>query len=185
MRKSGAAKPIFEVANPSTEIQAPPLESGKYIWEVKATVLEGFDISSRKQFAFTVLPIPPLPQAKFDFPKAGAVLNAAFFKANRSIDFKWNSVKDATHYHFKLLDSSGRSIFTADIHADDKEQQSISFKDIARLSRGTFSVEVRAQRRLSNGKVFQDGSVSRAHFEIDIPKARTVSTDETGVLYGK
>ena len=185
LRKSNGSKPVFEVSDPSTEIQAPPLESGKYIWEVKATVPEGFDISSRKQFAFTVLPIPPLPQAVFDFPKADEVLNAAFFKANRSIDFKWNSVKDATHYRFRLSDSSGRAIFTADIRADGNGQQSISFKDIAQLSRGAFFVELRAQRRLSNGKVFQDGTVSRARFEIDIPKARTVSTDETGVLYGK
>ena len=61
----------------------------------------------------------------------------------------------------------------------------VSFKDIARLSRGIFSAEVKAQRRLSNGKVFQDGTVSRVRFRIDIPKGRTVSTDETGVLYGK
>jgi hypothetical protein len=44
---------------------------------------------------------------------------------------------------------------------------------------------VRAQRRLANGKVFQDGTVARVRFKIDIPKGRTVSTDETGVLYGK
>ena len=184
LRKSGTANPVFEVSDPSTEIQAPPLESGKYTWEVKATIPEGFDISSRKRFTFTVLPIPPLPQAAFGFPKADSVLDAAFFKANRSIDFRWSSVKDATHYRFKLLDSSGRSIFTADIRAD-AAQPAISFKDIARLSRGAFSAEVRAQRRLSNGKVFQDGTVTRVHFQIDIPKGRKVATDETGVLYGK
>ena len=92
---------------------------------------------------------------------------------------------DATHYHFKLSDSSGRSIFTTDIRADGATEPIVSFKDIARLSRGVFSAEVRAQRRLSNGKVFQDGTVSRVRFQIDIPKGRTVSTDETGVLYGK
>ena len=185
LKKSGTAKPVFEVSNPATEIKAPPLEEGRYSWEIKATVPEGFDISSRKRFAFTVLPVPPLPQTVFGFPEAGDVLNAAFFKENRSIDFIWSSVKDATHYRFRLLDASGRLIFTTDIPADSAKQQSISFKDIAKLSRGTFFAEVRAQRRLSNGKVFQDGTVARMHFEIDIPKARTVSTDETGVLYGK
>ena len=185
LRKSGTTKPVFEVSNPAVEIQAPPLESGKYTWEVKAVVPEGFDISSRKRFTFTVLPIPPLPPVTFDFPKMDEVLGAAFFKSNRSIDFRWSRIPDATHYHFTLSDSSGRSIFTADIRADGAAQPMVSFKDIVRLSRGTFSAEVRAQRRLSNGKVFQDGTVARLRFQIDIPKGRTVSTDETGVLYGK
>ncbi|WP_232502136.1 hypothetical protein [Treponema vincentii] len=167
------------------EIQAPPLEQGRYTWEVKAAVPEGFDISSRKRFTFTVLPIPPLPPVTFNFPKADEVLNASFFKSNRSIDFRWNRVPDATHYRFKLSDSSGRSIFTADIRADSAGQPVVSFKDIARLSPGTFSAEVVAQRRLSNGKVFQNGTAARLRFQIDIPKGRTVSTDETGVLYGK
>ncbi len=69
LRKSGTANPVFEVSDPSTEIQAPPLESGRYTWEVKATIPEGFDISSRKRFVFTVLPVPPLPQVVFGFPK--------------------------------------------------------------------------------------------------------------------
>ena len=185
LRKSGVTASVFEISNPSMEVQAPSLESGKYAWEVKAAVPEGFDISSRKQFTFTVLPIPPLPQAVFGFPKTDTVLDAAFFKSNRSIDFRWSKVPDATHYRFKLLDSSGRSIFTADIRADGATEPTVNFKDIARLSRGTFSAEVRPQRRLSNGKVFQDGTVSRIRFQIDIPKARAVSTDETGVLYGK
>ena len=185
LRKSGTTNPVFEVSDSSMEIHAPPLEPGKYTWEVKATVPEGFDISSRKRFAFTVLPVPPLPPAVFGFPKTDTVLNAAFFRVNRSIDFKWTQVPDATHYHFILSDSSGRLIFSSDIRADNAGQLVVSFKDIARLSPGTFSAGVRAQRRLSNGKVFQDGTIARVRFQIDIPRGRTVSTDETGVLYGK
>ena len=184
LRKSGVGKPVFEASNPAVKVQAPPLEAGKYTWEIKAAVPEGFDISSRKRFAFTVLPVPPLPPVEFGFPKANTVLDAAFFKSNRTIDFKWSRIPDATHYRFKLSDSSGRSIFTADLRAD-TAHPTVSFKDIARLSPGTFSAEVRAQRRLSNGKVFQDGTIARVRFQIDIPKGRTVSTDETGVLYGK
>ena len=78
LRKSGTANPVFEVSDPSTEIQAPPLESGRYTWEVKATIPEGFDISSRKRFVFTVLPVPPLPQVVFGFPKTDTVLDASF-----------------------------------------------------------------------------------------------------------
>ena len=79
LRKSGTANPVFEVSDPSTEIQAPPLESGRYTWEVKATIPEGFDISSRKRFVFTVLPVPPLPQVVFGFPKTDTVIRCFFF----------------------------------------------------------------------------------------------------------
>ena len=185
LRKNGVAKPVFEVSNPQYEVQAPPLEAGKYTWEVKASVLEGFDISSPKRFAFTVLKIPPLPAASFKVPKANAVLNAAFFKSNRRIDFKWSKVPDATHYRFTLRNAAGRSIFTAELRADSAKQPALSFMEITRLSRGVFTAEVVAQRRLSNGKVFQNGTVARLQFEIDLPKSKAVTTDETGVLYGK
>ena len=185
VRKSGVANPVFEAVDLSPEIQAPPLEPGKYTWEVKAATSEGADISSRKRFAFTVLPIPPLPPAVFSFPKSDTVLDSAFFKSNRSIDFRWSRVPDATHYRFTLFDASRRALFSAEIRADGEAQPTVSFKDIARLSPGAFSAEVRAQRRLSNGKLFRDGAVARVRFKIDIPKGRTVSTDDTGVLYGK
>ncbi len=185
LRKNGVAKPVFEASNPKYEVKAPPLEAGKYTWEVKASVLEGFDISSTKRFAFTVLKIPPLPPASFRTPESNAVLDAAFFKSNRSIEFQWDNVPDATHYRFTLRNAAGRSIFTAELRADAAKQPELSFTEIARLSRGVFTVEVIAQRRLSNGKVFQGGKSSRLQFQIDLPKSKAVTTDETGVLYGK
>ena len=185
LRKSGNAKPIFEKVNPATEVQAPPLDAGNYTWELKARVAEGFDISSAKRFSFTVLPVPPLPPVSFTTPEKNTVLDAAFFKSNRRIDFRWTSIADATHYRFTIRDSSGRSLFTTELRADNADRQSFSFKEITRLSRGSFSTEVKALRRLSNGRVFQDGTVSRLNFKIDIPKGRAVATDETGVLYGR
>ena len=184
LRKTGSTKPVFEASNPAPEVQAPPLEQGKYTWEVKATVPEGFDISSKKSFAFSVLPIPPLPPAAFTDPQADAVLNAAFFKANRSIDFSWQRIPDATNYRFTLRDSSGNTIFTTNIPENGK-QPHVVFTEITRLSRGSFSAEVKAERRLTNGKVFQNGTVSQLHFRIDLPARKAVTTNETGVLYGK
>ena len=185
LRKNGVAKPVFQVSNPQYEVKAPPLEAGKYTWEVKASVLEGFDISSTKPFTFTVLKIPPLPAASFREPTANAVLNAAFFKSNRSIDFQWSKVPDATHYRFTLRNAAGRAIFTAELQAEAAQQPALNFTEITRLSRGVFTAEVVAQRRLRNGKVFQGGTVARLPFQIDLPKSRAVTTDETGVLYGK
>jgi len=184
LRKSGIKKPVLEVSNPSVTVKAPPLEAGKYTWEVKASVLEGFDISSKKEFSFSVSPIPLLPPVAFEEPKERAVLDAAFFKSNRSIDFRWAKVPEATHYLFTLSDSSGHALFKTEIPAN-SAQPAFNFKDITRLSRGSFSIEIKAQRRLRNGKVFQDGTLSRLHFSIDLPKSKTIRTNETGVLYGK
>lgn len=185
LRKNGTAAPVFDVQNPSMNVQAPPLDAGKYSWEVKASVLEGFDISSPKHYSFTVLPIPPLPAVSFSVPRANTVLNAAFFKSHRSIEFQWGKVPDATHYRFVLKNAQGKTLVSRDIRADAAKKPSFSFQEIARLSRGSFTAEVRAQRRLSNGKVFQDGTLSQLHFEIDLPKRSSVATDETGVLYGR
>lgn len=185
LRKKGTAAPILDVQNPSKEVQAPWLDAGKYTWEVKATVFEGFDISSSKPYTFTVLPIPPLPPASFIVPEQNAVLNAAFFKSYRSIDFQWTKVPDATHYRFTLRNAQGKPLVTRDILADAAETPEFNFQEITLLSRGSFTAEVRAQRWLSNGKVFQDGTVSRLSFEIDLPKPTSVRVDETGVLYGR
>lgn len=185
LRKNGTAAPVLDVQNPGRDVQAPPLGAGKYTWEVKATVLDGFDISSSKRYSFTVLPIPPLPPASFSVPQTNTALNAAFFKSHRSIDFQWSKVPNATHYRFILRNAEGKTLVTRDIRANAAQNPGFSFQEITRLSRGSFTVEVKAQRRLSNGKVFQDGTVSRLHFEIDLPKRTSVTTNETGVLYGR
>ena len=184
VRKAGVSKPVFELQNPSLNVQAPAFEDGDYTWEIIASVQGGFDISSRKRFSFKVLPIPPFPPVSFTMPAENEVLNASFFKEHREIAFAWKPIKDATHYRFSLYDANKQLVFKTDIAAKDFEKDGFTFTDIARLSRGSFYVEVQAQWRLNNGKVFQNGKVSRLHFEIDIPQKRTVTTHETGILYG-
>lgn len=188
LEKSGEKKPVFIAHNSGFTVQLPPLEAGKYTWRVTAESTEGLDVSSREDFNFSVLPIPPLPAVQFISPEKNAVLNASFFKNNRAITFSWNKIDDATEYSIIIYNENKRNkpLFTAHIPLEkEKETPVIEFKELSLLSRGTFFVEVKAMRKLKDGKLLQDGIVSKLKFEIDLPIKTKIETNETGVLYGK
>ncbi len=188
LSKSGQKNPVFVANNSGFTVQLPPLEAGKYTWRIAAMSTDGLDISSREDFNFSVLPIPRLPAADFISPEKNAVLNASFFKNNRTITFSWNKIDDATEYSIIIYNEKKRNkpIFTAHIPANTaNENPAIEFKELSLLSRGAFFVEVKAIRKLKDGKVFQDGMISTLKFEIDLPIKNKIKTNETGVLYGK
>lgn len=186
LEKVGVRAPVFALKDAGYKVQLPPLASGKYRWKVIAETEDGFDISSEKYSAFTVLPIPPLPKAKFVFPGEKEVLGIPFFSAHRSIVFKWKPVDKATHYVMKIYNEKNKVIASTEIKAKSGAEDLVyEFKDLSRLSRGAFFIEVIAERRLDSGLVFQNGTPSRKRFDIDLPKKDNVETDETGVLYGR
>ena len=186
LEKVGVRAPVFALKDAGYKVQLPPLASGKYRWKVIAETEDGFDISSEKYSAFTVLPIPPLPKAKFVFPGEKEVLGIPFFSSHRSIVFKWKPVDKATHYVMKIYNEKNKVIASTEIKAKSGAEDLVyEFKDLSRLSRGAFFIEVIAERRLDSGLVFQNGTPSRKRFDIDLPKKDNVETDETGVLYGR
>ncbi|WP_427193396.1 hypothetical protein KP615_07585 [Treponema denticola] len=186
LEKVGVRTPVFALKDAGYKVQLPPLASGKYRWKVIAETEDGFDISSEKYSAFTVLPIPPLPKARFVFPGEKEVLGIPFFSSHRSIVFKWKPVDKATHYVMKIYNEKNKVIASTEIKAKlGAEDLVYEFKDLSRLSRGAFFIEVIAERRLDSGLVFQNGTPSRKRFDIDLPKKDNVETDETGVLYGR
>ena len=186
LEKVGVRAPVFALKDAGYKVQLPPLASGKYRWKVIAETEDGFDISSEKYSAFTVLPIPPLPKAKFVFPGEKEVLGIPFFSSHRSIVFKWKPVDKATHYVMKIYNEKNKVIASTEIKAKSGAEDLVyEFKDLSRLSRGAFFIEVIAERRLDSGLVFQTGTPSRKRFDIDLPKKDNVETDETGVLYGR
>jgi len=186
LEKVGVRAPVFALKDAGYKVQLPPLASGKYRWKVIAETEDGFDISSEKYSAFTVLPIPPLPKTKFVFPGEKEVLGIPFFSSHRSIVFKWKPVDKATHYVMKIYNEKNKVIASTEIKAKSGAEDLVyEFKDLSRLSRGAFFIEVIAERRLDSGLVFQTGTPSRKRFDIDLPKKDNVETDETGVLYGR
>ncbi len=191
LEKVGKAGSIISAANPSYTVSLPPLDAGTYRWRVTAATEDGLDISSVRDGTFTVLPIPPLEKLAVSFPAENQTFGVNFFKTNRSIVFRWKRNDEATHYSIKLYNAKNQTIFERNIDAseasasDKAGECAFTFAELAKLSRGTFYVDIRAQRRLKNGLLFQDGNASVRHFVIDLPQAKKVETDDTGVLYGR
>ncbi|WP_428771702.1 FecR family protein [Treponema sp. HNW] len=182
LEKNGRRRAVLSVANPGFSVQLPPLEAGTYRWRISAATESGLDISSVKDGVFTVLPIEPLEKTAVVFPADKEVLGVPFFKTNRSIVFKWEKVRDATHYNLCLYNAKKQKLFEREIGAADN---SFEFTELSVLARGDFYIEVRALRRLENGMLFQDGRVSACRFTIDLPKPAKVKTNDAGVMYGR
>lgn len=191
LEKVGKAGSIISASNPDYTVNLPPLEAGTYRWRVSAVTEDGLDISSVRDGTFTVLPIPPLEKPAVSSPAENETFGANFFKTNRSIVFRWKKNAEATHYSIKLYNAKNQKIFEREIEANEASaagtagECAFTFTELAKLSRGTFSADIRAQRRLKNGLLFQDGSASVRHFVIDLPQTKKVETDDTGVLYGR
>ena len=191
LEKVGKAGSIISAVNPSYTMSLPPLEAGTSRWRVSAVTEDGLDISSVRDGTFTVLPIPPLEKLAVSSPAENETFGTNFFKTNRSIVFRWKKNAEATHYSIKLYNAKNQKIFERNIDASEASaagkagECAFTFTELAKLSRGTFSADIRAQRRLKNGLLFQDGNASVRHFVIDLPQAKKVETDDTGVLYGR
>ena len=186
LEKVGVRAPVFALKDAGYKVKLPPLAAGKYRWKVIAKTEDGFDISSEKYSSFTVLPIPPLPKTKFVFPGEKEVLGIPFFSSHRSIVFKWKPVDKATHYVMKIYNEKNKIIASSEIKAKTEAGDLVyEFKDLSRLSRGAFFIEVIAEQRLDSGLAFQSGTPSKRRFDIDLPKKDNVETDEMGVMYGR
>lgn len=190
LEKAGQKGSVLSVYDPSFSVRLPPLSAGNYRWRVTASTRDGLDISSLQDNSFTVLPIPPLERVALAFPSDGETFGVSFFKANRSIVFRWKKNGEATHYVIRLYNDKKQKIFEREIDARTASSRTdggcaFDFGDLAKLSRGIFYAEVEPERRLKNGMLFQKGNVSSRRFVIDLPKATSVETDAPGVLYGK
>lgn len=184
--EKGKRKVILEVKSPEFKVTTPSLAPGNYIWRINALTKEEFDISAEKNYRFTITPVPPLPMPAVTFPKDGAVFTADFFKDNRAITFRWNAVKSATHYLLQVFPANSNVlILQKEIAAVEDKDMSLQFTDIHKLSRGNFTVAVKAIRKLPDGSIFQDGVIRKHTFMIDLPVIKQINTEETGVLYGK
>ncbi|UTC75564.1 FecR domain-containing protein [Treponema sp. OMZ 792] len=182
--KVGEKNPVLSIQNPETSVQLPPLGAGKYIWKLIAKTAKGFDISSRKDASFKVLPIPLLEAPDMLAPKQDTTLNADFFKNNRSIKFVWTRIPEADHYLVRIYNSS-KTVYRDSLPQTVTGNIELNFTKLNLLSRGVFYIEVRAQQKFEGTNIVQDGKAAVRKFKIELPQSKKVSTDETGVMYGQ
>lgn len=186
----GAWKSIAKIDNPQTTAEGPKLAPGSYRWILKATTVDGLDISSRNDGRFIVSPIPPLPKPKILAPAHKAVFNADYFKKNKSITISVGKVKNGTHYIIEIYTPDKKKKIFSKLIQDKKNNSdriSVEFKKLSVLTSGNFIIEAKAQRRKDGDEeeIFQNGLIRTAIFKIDLPQIKKVNTHDTGILYGK
>ncbi|UTC62033.1 FecR domain-containing protein [Treponema sp. OMZ 787] len=182
--KAGEKNPVLSINNPENDFQLPPLSAGEYVWRIEGKTGKGFDISSRKDGSFKILPIPILPAADILVPKKDTILDVAFFKNNRSIKFVWTRIPEANRYLVRIYNSS-KTIYSEFVPQTPTGNIELNFTKLNLLSRDLFFIEVRAQRKFEGSNIVQDGKSSAVKFKIELPQSKKVVTDETGVMYGQ
>ncbi len=166
--------------NPSFTEQLPVLYEGTYFWKIVASTYDGYDISSQETRKFTVTEIPKLDAPKKILPVEKQKFNGTYFKENRTIMFKWESVPEAEQYIFRLKNSKNKVISEQVL---DKNTLEFELKDLSILEKGKLKWSVEAQS-LYQGIIFQQGKVEDSSLTIDLPSVKT-KLKNPGRLYGK
>jgi len=157
------------------------LAPGRYYWTVKGT-LAGFDISAFETYDFDVLPIPPLPKATLLAPENEVVFGPDWFRANRSITFRWKEVAGATLYRFTLYPKDSDTPIKSE---DALKTTEFTLQDLSVLAKGTFTWKVEARSYDADGELEQQGLVTEGNFTIDLPAVKKAASKSGDQLYGR
>lgn len=178
---------IFRVKNPPVKVQLPRLYEGTYYWTVNGRTYDDLDISALKPNMLTVGAVEKLARPSGGSPENKTVFGVEYLKKSRELVFRWNSVKGADRYVFRIL-RKGSGMFAKDEPVIEQtfpaNVNSFDMKDLAVLARGSFIWTVEGQS-LFEGDLFQNGVPLERSFEIDLPKLSAPAMNGTGLLYGR
>ena len=174
-------EPRYRLPILSSELRSDRLDPGTWYWRATGRKA-GFDISSRVARRFTVLPIPPLPAAALQAPESDAVIDAAYLRQRRDIDFAWAAVPWATEYILQIHRDSKEGPALARFEI--KGRTEFRLEDLSLLDRGKFVWTIEARSRDRAGEIEQYGVLAERSFIIDLPPARDQSGSGRGLLYG-
>lgn len=180
--KNGVAKRnlVGTYSRRGLSMKMPVLYEGAYYWTVKGTAEGDLDISSQETRMFTVGAIPKLSAATNLNPN-NQVFNTDYFRSNRTINLKWNSVKEASRYSVKVYDSKGKIVTGQEYVV---RGTSLVIEDLTAFQKGAYTWTVEAQSEY-NGALFQNGEIAKGGFEIDLPVLNKLKVNNGGKLYGK
>lgn len=141
------------------------LGAGSYTWKVRAR--HGiFDISSKDQPSFIILPAPLLPAPTIMLPAGDAVIDYSYIEIKKNIRFEWKPVAGATDYALRILSSDRHSVL---FRVDRLKSTSYTLENLSCLDRGNFIWEVSAQNYWTDGKMDQAGAIASSRFSINLP----------------
>lgn len=176
---NGYSNPIASVQNPDRFIKLPRLEPGVYYWTVRATNASGLNVSPDRPYRFTVSPMAALQKPLVTQPAANKHFGPEQIRASRKIEFAWRPIQNANTYAFVIRNERGHVFVNKKL-----TEPSYTITDMADLKNGRFTYSVQASQVLPDGTVARRSEVASGNFTINLPAAKDIIIDDTGVLYG-
>lgn len=185
LQPDGSYRSYERVRTTKSEVRIERIPSGCYRWTVKAVSAGGKNLSAQGFRFFEVKEIPSLKKAELLKPKDKTIMNGAFFRNNRFVDFEWTPVKDATDYNFvlyqKKLDGTLKKVY----EVKETKKNSVRMKKLAQLDIGGFEWHVTAFAHAADGFEEQKSSEAVFNFEINFDLPSEIKTVDPGKMYGE
>jgi hypothetical protein len=159
------------------------LKSGLYKYQIIAEGAGGIPLSSKER-EFTVTPPANLEKAVLVSPSAGFVMDGAYLRKNRNLNFDWQDVQGATDYLFVLYKRNADGSLLK-IFEEKTKKSALKFKNLRMLDLASFEWQVTAFARAKDGFVEQKSSAASGQFKIQFELPRTIQTIDSGTQYGE
>ncbi|MBQ7611547.1 MAG: FecR domain-containing protein [Spirochaetaceae bacterium] len=114
------------------------LAEGTYSWRVIGD-FNGYEISSKEEYRFTILPVEPLVIPRFVTSKQVTKIDAKYLRDNRTIHFEWSPTPLANYYMLTIVDSEGRVRLNTRVN-----ETSYELGNLLIFSHGEFTARVKA-----------------------------------------
>ena len=179
----GTLKVVESINSTKNSVSLPRLPAGSYQWQVLASTDKGIPLNSEVR-DFVVDGLPQLKAATLVSPQNNFVMNTAYLRKNRSINFEWKTVPDATEYSFSLYkreaDGKLKSVYTEKNIKGTKAR----IKKLSILDNGIFVWNVTAYSYAKDGFEERRPAVSSGQFKIEFAAPSKIETVEPEKMYG-
>lgn len=185
LQPDGSYRSYHSVRTVKSEARIERIPAGFYRWTVKAVSAGGKNLSAQGFRSFEVKEIPSLKKAELLKPEDRTVMNGAFFRNNRFVDFEWKPVEDATDYDFVLYQKKIDGTLKKVYEVNGTKKTSVRLKKLAQLDIGGFEWHVTAYSHAADGFEEQKSSESVFNFEINFGLPSEIKTVDPGKMYGE
>lgn len=150
---------VLDVESSESNTNAGLLLEGSYFWKLIGKTKNGVKIES-DIFTFKVAKTPNLDTVVIESPKNNSRID---MQKEESLSFKWNKVKGANAYLFRLKErKSGKVIF----EMNDYTQTTYVFKNLEKLDTTDFTFTIQALSKNKDGRIEQKSLLSETTFSL-------------------
>jgi len=150
---------VLDIESSESNTNAGLLLEGTYFWKLIGKTKNGVKIES-DIFTFKVTKTPNLDSVVIESPKNNSRID---MQKEESLSFKWNKVKGANAYLFRLKErKSGKVIF----ELNDYTQTTYVFKNLEKLDTTDFTFTIQALSKSKEGRIEQKSLLSETTFTL-------------------